>query len=139
MENLKKWKKELFCVGISMICGYLIQIVWVFFNTRLGINEPFLASLGYIPSLDFLMVFTPLFTWLLFAIFQVKWIKKWKLITTRAYAFVPSFLIIGMMAVFFKPSLWLMPKFWIIDAIISIILAFKFFKPLLTERFDEEE
>ena len=124
-----RFKKEL----LALVCGILFAYLWQLFYVLVMYlsDKEFVQPSMFIPLITIQCCLAPMAWWIFMGLFKVTWFTKWLKITATALAFLIPFVVIAMIVFFINPTYWHNIKFWIINAIISLVVMNTLFRPLV--------
>ena len=124
-----KFKKEL----LALVCGILFAYLWQLFYLMIIYlsDKEFVQPSMFIPVITIQLGIAPMAWWILMGLFKVNWFTKWLKITATALAFLIPFVVIAMRVFFINPTYWHNIKFWIVNAILSLLVMNTLFRPLV--------
>lgn len=123
---LKKFKKEIIAIASGMAVAYFWQLFAILMCYISDPSENFITRATFIPETTIQVAIMPMVSWALMGFLRVTWFKKWLRITTCGLAFLIPFTLIAALTVIILPTLWWEPMYWVVNAALSVLLAFTF-------------
>lgn len=136
---MKKFKKEIIAIVSGMAFAYAWQLFALLMCYVSDPNGDFITRDMFIPAGAIQLAIAPMIAWLFMGLLRVTWFQKWRLITTCGLAFMIPFVLIAVVTLIVSPGLWHKTMYWIANVVISALLTFTMFKPLVNLRYSDVE